>query len=268
MVEVISRGSDGRVRYPESYAEYGRRFGKSPRTIRSWVSHGESLDPPVLPPLHDPDQLVEWFRAHRNHKVPAGIIEASELDDPSAPRMPGLGKKNSSDSDSENAPPSSDPQESILLEISDDIDADAGLQQARTLAQLAWEEMQKAYEQGNRTKAREWKKDWREAVTTQRAWEKDINKIMEDRGALLRKAKLVAELISMAASISRNVLNGLVEVVDHILLVLPAEEIERLRNDRKARRAVALQFRDQIFAKLRATQFADSFREGVEQAKE
>ena len=262
--EVISRGSDGRVKYPESYAEYGRRFGKSARTIRSWVSHGESLEPPVLPPLHDPEQLVTWFRSYRSSKVPPGIINAAEGEDLLQDETPVSEEKKSRESDSQKDSSPTEPHESILLELSDDIEADEGLKQARTLSQLAWKEMKKAYELGNRTKAREWKKDWMEAVRTQRSWEKDINKIMEDRGHLLRKSTLVAEMISMAASIARNVVNGLIELIDWLVLEATEDELAALRADRKARRTLALKFRDRIFAKLRSSKFSNSFREGID----
>ncbi len=262
-VEAVVRVmKDGRILYPESYKIYGERFGKSDRTVRSWVAIGQEAGKArgtglkELPPLHDANALVLWWRAHMTAKIPDKIVEVA-IAEQRAGRAPVMELAGAGGQGGKPAEEKAEPERAEPVKLGDldvEIEADLGLRQARALAETAYNEMRRALEDGLEAKADRWRKVWMEAVSTQRVWEKDYNRIMEERGHLLRKNVLVAEIVSMAAAIARNVLAQMVELLETVAPEMDAGE----------RRALAVAARDECFKKLRASEFSVAVREGAE----
>jgi len=276
---VIKRGSDGRVIYPESYAVYASRYDRSARTIRSWVARG--IEVGELPPLHDPPSLCLWITAHSDHKVPAQI-EALAVEWEATGRAPSrpsgelfeprtvLSQKISlADSEKNNGGDRPAPKDDAWTTTGDlddeevgDRSGDEGLRQARKLSGFAWKNLSQALKDNNKSAVERWMKAWRDCIQTQRSWEKDINKIMEERGELIRKSVLVSELVTLAVGVGRNDLIYREYMVE-AMLNLGDEEREKLKRDPKARRAFCVSWRDQAYQVLQKTTFARAFAEAA-----
>lgn len=295
---VIRESVNGRIRYPESFAAYGDRYGVSARTIRSWVEIGKGITPRELPPLHDPPELPEWYRLHMSHRVPDAIESAASIfsDTPGA-SLPEAAKGENdrqnflSDSKELPKPPPAEPKiDPIELKLAPELEADIFIVQLRSVANMAYEEYTEALKSGTRSKAREWRKDWLDAVTKLRQWEKEIIGIQEERGFLVRKSELVGELAGIAGAISKNVTNGYEKLIDEILSKLPQinyidlapameklavdfpelapalvamKELDALRATPQKKRALATKYRDKAFSRIRNSEFGRAIAEPV-----
>lgn len=309
VASIVQECSDGRIRFPESYQDYGERYGASPRTVRSWVETGKEAEPRDLPPLHHPPSMPGWFRAHYAKRVPEGIEAAAALyaeAQASGPREAGGdaastaknflsdsgGGTGGTSSKNKEAPPLGELIDSIELELAPELEADTFVVQLRSVAQMAYGEYVKALREKRRTAAREWRKDWLDAVTKLRQWEKEILAIQQEKGFLVRRSELVGELAGIAGAIARNITKGFEGCVDDVLSRLPAfdlaktleikeealyefpdlaplfravEAMAAFRSDKKAQRAIVIGHRDETFRKIRGSEFAapiaDHYRE-------
>jgi len=175
------------------------------------------------------------------------------------------------------------------LELSPELEADQFVIQLRSVAQMAYMEYTTALKSGSRMKAREWRKDWLDAVTKLRQWEKEIIGIQEERGFLVRKSELVAELAGIAGSLSKNMDRGFEKQIDDLLDLLPPldftklgpvmekvrennpeitpaldaiEELNSLRANPSKKRQMAIRRRDRVFSKIRKSEFGRAVSEG------
>lgn len=302
-VEAIVRiSADGkRVRYPESFDAYGERFGCSGRTIRSWVEIGKDCEPRDLPPLHHPPSLADWYRAHRDHKVPDGITDAvAAYSDCEAVASAGddsdtASPKNFSLAGSEERPPEvgAGADESIVFGSDSDLAEDVFVRQLKIVAQGAYEQYTKALKEGRRSQAKTWYKDWMDAVGKLRQWSKELIAIEQERGVLVRKSTLISELVALAGASARNTDKAFDDLIRDLLGRLPTvnrqaldpqiskvreqfpdlvplldsvEELLALRANPSEQRKIAVKHRDAAFDKLRMMEFGDSFVEGTKAA--
>ena len=228
----------GRVTYPESYVVYGQRFGKKPRAIREWVATGKSKG--ELPPLHDPAQLVTWWRRCKKTRVPPEILAmVSEESEPEA--KSGLAPEKFSEEVDENG----------RATAGDDLElegAEESLRQARELANEAYKKLKHALASGDPGGAEMWRKDWTSAVETQRKWEKDFNKIQEDRGLLVRKSMIQVEIAAVANVLQRGFLATMEDLLKNHAPELPNDD----------RRMAAVAARDKCFEVLRSGYFGEN----------
>jgi hypothetical protein len=230
----------GRVKYPKNYPEYGQCFGRTGVSVRGWVAHGKKVG--ELPPLDDPDDLVRWWKSYMKQKVPDGVQKAArEVRDNESP-----------DDFALEAPavevPSVSVSESISLEVSAGGNASDSLDRLRSASALSFQRYQKALKDGDQADAESWRKDWLAAEQAQRQWEKDINSILEQRGELVSRAKILGLLASLASALRRNFQASKIEFGRELAPDLGDEELERR----------AAPYVEACFVKLRESEFAEA----------
>lgn len=172
------------VAYPRSLADYGAEYGRSLESIKAWVKRGKQVGD--YPPLDNAQGLALWWRSYMKHAVPESIeLKARELQAEGEPPPMEL----------------SDNMELIEFNLADeDLSADAGLLQTAAMANWYFRKFKEAESDSSRERAR---KNWESASNRLRQWEKDITKIREDRGELVRKAVVREELEGVFSTLSR-----------------------------------------------------------------
>ena len=223
----------GRVSYPEKYSAYAEKFGKSIRTIRDWVAFGKKVG--SIPPLHDPTAMVGWWKSHKRTRVPQVFLDLSFDDSAESSEKVEITDVTRGDDD----------EKKRIYEPCDiEGGAEESLRQARELAHGAYEKLKNSDNPGE---AEGWRKDWTSAVETQRKWEKDYNRIQEERGRLVRKSQTQVELALVANVLQRGFLASLDGVLKRHT-DLP----------QKDRRKIAVAERDKCFEVLQSGHFSDS----------
>lgn len=239
---VVRVAANGKVSYEESFSAYGERYGRSSRTIRTWVDLGKKQGD--LPPLHDPVQLISWWKKWMSQKVPQSVREAAIAFQQAAPAGR-LVLDSGAISDEELNGPTGDP---VFLELGvDEGEAGVELKQAKALANEAFKQLKGALARGDHAEAERWRKDWGEAIKLVRVWEKDNVRIQQERGTLLSKARLQEAFVDVVGTISRAFLSELIGVVQEMSPGTPEKEARR----------VAIGARDRCFDGLREVMFAD-----------
>lgn len=298
---IIKESDDGRIRYPESASAYGLRYGVSGRTVRSWIELGKDLEPRDLPPLHHPPSLAEWYRAYRNNRVPDGIADlaatykaAEAVERAGEPVDTASRQKKSFSGSVKDASGGGEVfSESVTFDSGGDIADDVFVNQLKTVAQGAYEQYLIELDKGRRTQAKAWQKDWMDAVSKLRQWVKELMLIEQEKGVLVRKSTILAELVSLGGAAARNAEKGYGEVITDLLSRLPAvdrekidpalvevrkshpdlvplldgvETLLKLRANPADQRQMAVKHRDAAFDKLRMMEFGDAFVDGADAA--
>lgn len=232
----------GRVSYPERYSVYAALYGEADRTIRSWVAHGKKVG--ALPPLHDPAALATWWKSHRKNSVPRQILDLAfqaRKDKESEIELPKVTASAPEDDEKKGrfAP----------VEVSPDLSgADEALRQSREMASAAYKKMRDAERAGEVTEVAMWREEWSSLVETQRKWEKDFNRIQEDRGLLVRKSTMQVEVSAVASVLQRAFLASMESLLKRHCPDLPPAE----------RRRIAVKQRDRCFDVLQSGYFGEN----------
>jgi len=242
--DVVRRSTDGKIYYPKTYKEYGVIYGREGRTIRSWVEVGQAADVEALPPLHNPAAMVKWWREHMRQEVPERLLQVAEEFDP----------RDNSVLPEFQAEIDLDP---VDLELGGEYHADQSLNQAQAVVELAFAKMQECYSKGDEPGVARWKKDWRESSEMARKWAQSINKIREERGELLRRAEVGEVILAIFSILARGFMSGLMKMAERL-----APQV-----DRKERRKICIEVRDEVFAAIRRKPFAKEALEGLKIVK-
>jgi hypothetical protein len=230
----------GRVKYPRDLAEYGVVYGRKEVAVRSWVRLGKGNG--ELPPLDSPAEMTRWWKRWMKHQLPDALERAAI-------------EEKREDLVLESSPlpvdPVADvPPESITLTTSMAGSASDSLERLRSASALYYSKLQEALDAGDRAEADSWRKDWLAAEEKQRHWEKDINKILLERGEMVRKADLLGPLSALAGTLRRNFLVAFREFARDVAPNLTDAEI-----DVYARPHV-----EECFRRLRENEFSAALR--------
>lgn len=210
------------------------------RSVQAWLAKGRETG--TAPPLGDPAALLLWLRSWSRRPPPAGVVAAAE-GLPPALELAGVMPEPAPEADAEAA--------GMVVPVIADQDAgvDVGLRQAQALVAATWEELQAAIKGGRTSAAARLRREWREAVVTLRQWEKDITKLREERGSVLRSSRLAGEVSIILGVIAQSFA---VALQDGIAAAAPGMQPDEVR-----RRALTL--RDACFKHLRETRFATAW---------
>lgn len=211
------------------------------KRLRRWISVGEAAgDPPPLDSLAD---LADWFERH--HKWRAGRELVALRDGvglPEAappPAAPGKAEK-----------PAEEPaMPAMVFDLDVEMSVDTGLRQIRALVDATYRQMQIAIETGRMKEYQTLRREWSESIKLLRQWEKDVVKIQEGRGEVLRTRVINSELVQIFTSLGQSFFNAMVN-----LLAVHAPEMPA--NDRWK---VAVERRDLVFSHLNRSRFAEAW---------
>ena len=228
-------GMEKRASQAARVAAAAARYGVSQRTVRHWLWQGQKAN--AHAPIDDPHRMLIWWgRVAVRKSPPRGIREAAELAPPGETAS-GFGP--------DPAASPGDVAEPVFLRIDPAVDADMGLRQAQALVAATWQQLQAALAEGRSAATARLRREWKESVQTLRQWEKDITKIQEGKGEVVRTRVLVAELSAILGNIARSFDVALDQLAETLAPERPADE----------RMAMARAHRDRVFAHLRGTRF-------------
>lgn len=210
----------------------------SVRTLKRWIAKGKKTSD--LPPFDDFPRLAAWYERHHRYAAAPDFLRRFETDEDTPP--PSTSPREEGGSEEEHLP-------SMTLNLDVEVNADTGLRQVRALVQATYDQMEKALKAGNSTQYRSLRREWQQLVTTQRQWEKDIVKIQEGRGEVLRTRIINSELVRIFTTSGQSFFNALLKVLQDHAPQLPPEE----------QRRIALEHRDAVFTHLRGTRFESTW---------
>ncbi|GAA5139339.1 hypothetical protein GCM10023213_19850 [Prosthecobacter algae] len=233
--------------------------GKDPeRKLKRWIAAGREKSPPDLPPFDQPQLMPEWWRRNMTWKVPDYIqafeqqaadatpeaATAERLPDPQqAPTTTVPGKPAEAGTEQTGVP--------MFLDMGAEVSSDVGLQQVRALVQATFNQLQRCLESGHVTQANSYRREWQTLVGTLRQWEKDIVKIQEGKGEVLRTRVINTELVRILTVMRHSFSNALLEMAE--ILAPQMEPSER--------RDMSGKLRDKCFSHLKATRFSQVYQQ-------
>lgn len=222
-----------------------KRTDNATRTLKRWVSLGREAQPPDFPPFDHPERLAAWYERHHDWKAPEALkhLESAAREatpaTPAPPKQPGVGPL------SPGAPPEEAPLPPMELDLDAEMTADVGLQQVKSLVQATFTQMQVALKRENMPAYNNLRREWQQLVGILRQWEKDIVKIQEGKGEVLRTRVINTELVRIFTTIGQSFFNGLLKVLaDHAPHLPPDEQ-----------RRIAIETRDLTFLHLKGSRF-------------
>lgn len=243
--------------YSKKLRDYAKNIGlsgKDPeRKLKRWIAKGREKSPPDLPPLDALEHMAEWWRRNMEWRVPEYLLRletgADETDQAPEDKTSAAPPAQSSTNESK-PPPDSDGSGSPMMFMSGaEMTADIGLNQIRDLVVTLHESMKKAFEKGRLTEGAGLMRQWKEAVESLRKWEKDIVKIQEGKGEVLRTRVVNTELGRILNVISQSYFNSLLSILDTYAAEIPGTD----------RRQLALTYRDKCFRHLKDSQFSSVY---------
>ena len=211
----------------------------SVRTLKRWIRKGKRASD--LPPFDDSTRLASWYERHHRCKTAPDYLRRFET----AEEKPTVSIATPEATDSGEP----DQLPAMILDLDAEYASDTGLRQVRALVQATYGQMEKALSLGQSTQYRSLRREWQQLVSTQRQWEKDIIKIQEGRGEVLRTRVINSELVRIFAASGQSFFNALLKVMQDHAQHLPPEEQRRIALDR----------RDTVFAHLRGTRFESAW---------
>lgn len=210
------------------------------RTLKRWIKKGK--DAQDLPPFDEIRDLARWYERHfRAASAPASLRRFEE-EQPSSPPPPSAQDKEEN-ADSSPLPP-------MMLGSDVEMDSDVGLQQVKTLVDATFRQMRVALERNNQREYQSLRKEWQSLVGTLRQWEKDMVKIQEGKGEVLRTRVINSELVRIFTTLGQSFFNSLLKTIKDLAPAMPPDE----------QRALALAQRDLIFLHLKGSRFEKSWK--------
>ncbi len=206
--------------------------GKDPesgvRTLKRWVKKGKASGD--APPFDDLVGIATWYERHHRYAVApeelrrfeVQVVEKDEEQDVPATEMPVM-----------------------TLNLDGDFTADEGLRQCRALVQATYHQMETALQQRQTKVYQSLRREWQSLINTQRQWEKDILKIQEGKGEVLRTRVINSELVRIFTASAQSFFNATLKTLQDHAPHLPGDE----------QRRIALEKRDEVFTHLRGTRF-------------
>lgn len=218
------------------------------RKLKRWVKKGKEADPPDLPPLDDMPRMARWYeRHHRASKAPEYLRRFEDQEEKSGatsrPAAPGTET-------------SDEGGEGIAMKLGDgEMESDMGLRQVRRLAEGVFNQMEEAIKRGKTKEYKTLQREYLSLIGTLRQWEKDIIKIQEGKGEVLRTRVVNSELVQIFTAIAQSYYTGLVKLIRELRPEMPGNEVH----------AMAIERRDAAFLHLKNSRFEPSWKSAREE---
>lgn len=225
--------------------------GKDPeRKLKRWIATGRDKSPPDLPPFDQPHLMGEWWRRNMEWRVPDYLLRLEQKqtdgDDP-----PPTDSAPTEAADTAAKPPDTNEVTGlpVMLDMGAEVSSDIGLQQIRALVVATFNQLKRCLEAGHITQANNYRREWQSLVGTLRQWEKDIVKIQEGKGEVLRTRVINTELVRIFTVMNQSFGNALIAMAEELAPEMPPAE----------RRQMALRLRDKCFLHIKASRFATTY---------
>ena len=203
-------------RYQKGLAHYGKIYERATRNIKRWIADGRGASPQDFPPLDDPPAMAEWFRRVKGQEPRENLTKFERESDESAPegasepkqtKAEGLGSDDDDDDDPSPLPPMN------IDGGGHAIGGDLALQQVQTLVQATFKQMQLALKHQRMKEYKTLFIEYKQLVQVQRSWEKDIIKIQEGRGEMLRTREVNTELVQIFTTLGHSFFNAFLKTI-------------------------------------------------------
>lgn len=244
--------------YKQSLRGYESVYTTNVRQIKRWIATGRKCAPFDLPPLDRPDAMAAWWErmqaaGHIKHAVPEKLLryEQKKVDGsapeapapgPPSPKTPKSPPPEGADVEKESKEP---PLPPMQLDAAGNVSSDLGLQQVQSLVKATYKQMEIALERQNMTQYNSLRREWQQLVQILRSWEKDIIKIQEGRGEVLRTREINTELVRLFTTMGQSFFNALLKLAGDLAPEMAAED----------RRQLAMSKRDEIYRHLKGSRF-------------
>lgn len=235
--------------------------GKDPeRKLKRWIAKGREKTPPDLPPFDSPHLMAEWWRRNMEWRVPFYLekLEAQAGDVSESPAAEQRAVPASVPTPSTKVPATEPPKSAangeqpgmpMTLDLGAEHSSDIGLVQIRALVVGVFGQLQRCLESGLLNQANNYRREWQSLVGTLRQWEKDIVKIQEGKGEVLRTRVINTELVRIFTVIRQSFTNEMLDLVEKLKPEMPPPE----------RRDLVLRRRDKCFVHLKTTRFSTTY---------
>lgn len=160
-----------------NWAEMERVYGRSRRSIEKWRGA----------PLDRPEEMAEWWRRNRKHRVPPVLLALEAREAGEGREVPAVGEA----------------EEQVDLEGCEARGAGEMLDQVRKVTALYYGKLQAALRAGDVVAARSAEEGWNRAALRQRQWEKDVTRIQLEQGEALTIAEVRAEAVPRLMTVRR-----------------------------------------------------------------
>lgn len=224
-------------RYKQSQAFYAQLYQRDVKNIKRLIAKGRSASPQDFPPLDEPAEMAEWFRRNMGQEPRENLTkferEASG-ESPAAAAVPleaPSNKKGGSEADSPQLP-------EMKLNAGGVYAADAGLRRVQALVDATFGQMQVALKAKDMKNYKTLFIEYTKLEQMLRSWEKDIIKIQEGRGEVLRTREINTEIVQLFTVLGQSFLNGLIKLVKQLAPQMPLVQ----------QRELALSMTDACFA--------------------
>ena len=188
----------------EQLQRWSEVYGTERRQIRRWHNTGLEKKDPC--PLDHPAEMPAWWGRCMKHRVPEKILAAASA---AAAAMPPKIETSAGQSTEEKAandgsatvPPPQAPPATPVDISGDGVSEGEAVQQARQIVKAAFDQLRAAGAAGDLNGMSLWQVRWEKSVETLRRQERDERAWQEQRGLLLPRAQLLAELAQMCEAL-------------------------------------------------------------------
>lgn len=239
--------------------------GKDPeRKLKRWIAKGREQTPPDLPPFDAPHMMAEWWRRNMEWRVPFHFLNLEQAHSDGAPPpvpqtapalavpdpVPTASTTSTTKQPAAAAGTAAAASEMpMFLDLGAEVSTDLGLQQIRALVVATFNQLQRCLEGGFIAQANTYRREWQTLVGTLRQWEKDIVKIQEGKGEVMRTRVINTELVRIFTVMRQSFTNEMLDLAEQLSPEMPAAE----------RRELVLRRRDKCFMHLKGTRFASTY---------
>lgn len=208
-------------RYKHALAHYAKLYDRDVKNIKRLLKKGREASPPDFPPLDEPRGMAEWFRRNMGQEPRENLTkferEASE-ETPAAAETSTV----TADAPKEGGQAELPPLPAMMLKMaSGHYAADAGLRRVQALVDATFSQMQVALKQNHMKEYKTLFIEYTKLEQMLRSWEKDIIKIQEGRGEVLRTREINTEIVQLFTVLGQSFLNGLIKLVKQLAPQMP-----------------------------------------------
>lgn len=231
-------------RYQRSFPHYAKIYQRDVRNIKRLVAKGRAASPPDFPPLDQPAEMAAWFRRLMGQE-PRENLTRFERESSEGSETDSAGSETPESAAGDELPP----LPAMKLDGSTVHAADMGLRRVQMLVDATFSQMQLALKQQRMKEYKTLFIEYTKLEQMLRSWEKDIIKIQEGRGEVLRTREINTEIVSLFTVMGQSYLNGLLKLIRQLAPQMPTQQ----------QRELALSITDGCFAHGKKTRWTQAW---------